>query len=403
MKKKMFYKLKEVKILTGLVLFVFTFLSFSSLAYADFMFKPVKASLTIKESGYYNSNPGYACEDKNRYSQGGNKLETDLALEVPFLENHKYSLASSNSWTYYYSKHTYDNVTSNVVQALDLAFNKWLINVHHNFLNAYDPDTQELVTGYYIPRKFHKRVQYPGITIRGDLGKMKLTVDGEYQNYARTNTYYDDWLSRETYTGKVETAWTLTPLMDLFQSYRYSQTFRESSERNDSTNHEGLVGLRGRLTSYLTIEGAVGYSWLLFDDYNLTDKSDFKGCVYSGMINNTLTPLTTQNVTFSYSPQISYNVSNYYKTYLIGYNIAHKLNSRLNLRGGFSYGHGKEDAQSAMFAETCHAWKYTTGLCWNFFKNTDLICDYGYTTKSSDGHAKSFKQHTAQVGVAYNF
>ncbi len=406
---------KILKMIFSFFIVLFMILINAPCAHAEFMIRPFKGSASITESIYYDSNPGRADFKGNRDASMGNRLGLDLALELPFGELHKYSFNSSTAWSKYFSNDAegYDNVSSKLSHSLDLVFNKWSLNIHHNFDATDEPEGAELSAVDNNRGVFRKEVQYPGFVVRGDLGKLKLALGGDYQNY-RTNSRYDE-LERDVYSGFIEAGAQITPLLDGFFRYTYTDIERLDPMYNSSQGHDLRLGMRGELTPYLAGEVAAGYAMVYFEDTNpftpgftgWGDSSDYEGVVFSGSLTNRLSRLTTQKFSFSYEPEVGYNVGNYYSTFIGMYNIDHQLNDKINLHGLAQYIYSKESGGVPRFKEDySEVLQFGGGIAYAVGKNIDLIADYTYTEKDSEARAataKDYIQHEASVGARYTF
>lgn len=387
-------------VFTSFVFFIIG-MSFISLSYAGVKIDPINGSFSVSEGFTYNSNVAYA--DKGyEDSACGNILTANAALELPFGEMHKYALQSQTSWEKYFSHNDdYSHVNTNLAHSLDFVFNKWMLNVHHSFVLSGDPDSVEAVV---VGRKvFKKKVNYPGFAIKGDLGKMKVGTGFDYQDY-KTNEDYEG-LERESYATYVESGFAVTSLIDTFMRYTYTRTNKKSETASDSDGNDLRLGLRGQLTPYVVGEFGIGYSWINFEHKSTSaDESDYNGIVYSAALTNRFSELTTNKLSFSYTPEQGYDSGNYFKTYLVGYNISHKLNSKINLEGLAEYVHSQESGEGRYRQKNANVWKWGAGLDYAFGKNINFGIDYNFITKdSSKIHGGDYDQHSTTVKVTYNF
>jgi len=388
--------LKDILLKLGLSWFLL--LTCISFARAEFIEKPFSGTLTVSEGPYYNSNPGYA--DKGNHDPSwGNKLTANLGIEVPFGSVHRYTLNSSSQWLKNFEYNKFNQVNNSIAQALDLVFNKWTLNVHYNFEDSSDPTSLEMAV--VSQSLLRKKVNYPGIYAEGDLGKMKLRVGYDYQDYATNEAY--DVLEYQSYTPFIDLAVKMTPLWDAFMRYTYTRTDRNSNEMNGSDDNDIKVGARGDLTPYLAGEVGVGYSDVSFDD-TVTggDDSDFSGVVYSGSLSNRISQLTTQQLSFSLSPEQGYNVGNYYTCYDTKYTITHQLNSKINIDFLTEYLTNLESGTS-YDKENSKIWIYGAGFSYALAKNLNLGLDYKYSDKDSKRAGKSYVVHETSLGLNYTF
>lgn len=368
-------------------------------AHAELMQKPAKVNLTLSEGVQYNSNPGYA-DTGNRDRDWANQLNALLSIELPFGEIHKYSFNSNTTWLKYFRYHKFNQVNNNLSHSVDLTFNRWTLNLHQNFDATSEPNTNEMV----IPAAntlLRKRVNAPGIAVRGDLGKLKLAGGFDYEDYDTNDAY--KMLARKTYSPYMQAGVQITPLLDGFVSYSYSRTIHKRREINDSHGNNLSAGLRGELTRYLTGEITVGYAWLDFRQTGTTgDNSNYHGLVYSGTLTNRLSKLTTQQLTLSLSPEDGYNVGNYYKSYATKYLVNHTLNAKIDVNASAGYIYNKESG-SEWGREKAHIWEFGGGFNYHLTKRSDFKVAYDFAEKSSNRHGKNYKQHSVSAGVNYTF
>jgi opacity protein-like surface antigen len=363
-----------------------------------FRFKPLKISAAIIESIAYNSNVGYG-DKGNEFSDWANKLAGKLSIELPFGNIHRYSLDVRSSWLKYFNENDFDQFNNVLTHYVDLIFNKWSVNIHHTLDASSEPRIDEMP--YLEKGLLEKFANYPGIAIKGDLGKLKLSGGFDYQNY-RTNKKYK-LLERDAYIGYIDTAFELMPALDGFVRATYTRTNRKSSLMNDSNGYDLRGGLRGQISPYLDGEIGVGYAIMDFDAKKNSNTSDYNNMVLSASVTNRISELTTQQASFSISPEQGYDPdTNYYKQYLAAYTITHRLNRMMNLNGLFEYLNIMESG-GTHFKEKADIFRYGGGLSCAIAKNLSLVADYAYSHKKSNRHGKGYSQHIVTTGVRYDF
>lgn len=364
---------------------------------------PVYLGLNAGLSLRWTDNIGL--NDHNTESDWSATTNLGLLIQYPITEHVLLGLNANFGYTRWAD---HDDVSGGLTGTSALSFDipmaGWKVNLHDRYTRATNPISKE---DPFIDsvKEFNRSSNTAGIAFLKEFNKVKLGLGYDFVTYRTETKIYKD-LERDTHQVFVDLAVAVNPKTDFFTRYANAQNKPRTGLYNDSSSDRVEAGLRGRMTSRLTGEVAVGYEQLNFEENGaVTDRSDYDNVTYRAQLTHRTSNLTSQSLALNYQPEYGYSTeANYYNWFNTTYTLNHRFTKRMSGHLSYGYDHTSE-SRGGNKGEKIDRFIAGVGASWQVSPKATFSLDYTNVDKDS-GHelfSHGYQQNNVTATFNYTF